>query len=156
MPEYAAAKAIRDWRSCKKLIMLNIALVLSVLLPGTVLFAFFGPALISIWTKGHVAAEHSFVILMASATVMHGIWYFGNNILLSTNSHVRLSKFIFSTSILSIFFGLIFGKIIGLNGIFLSIMLAELSNCLILVFIVLNKKNIDSFNEELFPENVLG
>lgn len=125
MPEIAKATSNADAIALTQILKLNAAVVTGILLPGTVLFAVFGADFVKIWSNGHISPDKSFVILVAAATFIQGVWYFFSNILLSTNSHVSLSKYILASGVLSLLLSYVAGRSFGLAGIGGALVVAE-------------------------------
>jgi O-antigen/teichoic acid export membrane protein len=102
MPEIGRAAGENAEAAMKKLIRLNFLTVLCVLLPGGLAFALFGQDLVRLWSGGHIVPPRGFVAIMALATVLNGCWTFMGNILLATNSHGPVAKYLLFSAIASI------------------------------------------------------
>ncbi|QEE43367.1 lipopolysaccharide biosynthesis protein (plasmid) [Rhizobium sp. WL3] len=126
MPEIARASSKGDSAELGQLVKLNAIFIVVFLVPGSVLFGLFGSEFVEIWSNGHIFPDELFVGLVAVATFVHGIWYFISNMLLSTNSHVSLAKYIMASGIISIALSYIGGSQFGLVGVGAALIFAEL------------------------------
>ena len=91
MPLYSASYATEDKRTQNLLQRINTYLTVFLLVPGGILFAVIGNALVSLWTHGKIQSDQDFLVLMAIATVLHGIWFFRCNLLLAINQHTQFA-----------------------------------------------------------------
>lgn len=126
MPEVAKAFASSENRSLGAILSMNGLLIGAVLLPGTLLFVAFGKEFVELWSRGSLSPSRTFVTLMALATLVHGAWYFLSNMLLATNSHVSLAKYILGASAITLLLAVVLGGSIGLNGAAIAVISGEL------------------------------
>ena len=133
MPEFAAAFAQGDKKARKKIIRINILMIIIVLLPGTILFGIYGSNLVELWTRGHINPPVHFTILISAAMFFHGLWYFVSNLLVSVNMHVGFSMKFLPASLATIFLAIPLGKTYGLTGIATAILVSELITVAIIV-----------------------
>lgn len=126
MPELAAAFAREDRGQLLHLLKINGLMIGVLLVPGSIVFALVGKEFVEFWSAGHISPERSFVVLMALATVVHGLWYFASNVLLATNSHVSFAKYSLAASVVTL--GLVFAlsRTMGLDGAGLAIVIGEM------------------------------
>lgn len=130
MPELSAATSRTD-RPCQhRLVRINLVLVLGILCPGFVLFGLFGRDFVIFWSAGHIVPDRSFVVLMSIASFLNGCWYFAANLLLATNAHVAIAKYIFMAALVTLVATLLLGSIAGLNGAAVALAVGE---CICLV-----------------------
>jgi len=141
MPEFSAAASRHDVHGLRRLLELNLLAILVVLLPGALLFGFFGSRLVARWTAESIVPSPKFVALMAAAMVFNGLWYFTSNLLLAVNAHARLSFVAAAASVVSIGLAIPLARNFGLNGLAFSILCAELAA---VVFLALFRKRLIS------------
>jgi len=125
MPEFSAASAKGNERARRQLLRLNALMIVLVLLPGAILFALFGRDFVEFWTGGRIVPGKSFVTLMALAMLLHGCWYFGSNLLLAINAHVRFSYIMLLIAAVSVLIAIPAGYLWGLNGIAMGLLASE-------------------------------
>ncbi|WP_271623819.1 lipopolysaccharide biosynthesis protein [Bradyrhizobium sp. CCBAU 11430] len=130
MPELSAAGATGQRAALAKMVALNLATVGFVLIPGAVLFGTIGDRLVSIWTGGRIQPNALFVLLVALATVAHGLWYYTSNLMLASNEHTAVSGLLVSVSIGSVLLAIPVAHFVGLFGMGLVLLLTETA-CLI-------------------------
>lgn len=126
MPEIATSHARNDRENMARIMTINTRLMMLVLVPGGLIFAIFGSDVVSIWTRGNIVPETAFVSLMATAMVLHGLWYFYANIVMATNSHTIFSTKILLFSIVCMFISIPLTKFYEIKGAALSLILSEL------------------------------
>ncbi|TQF33459.1 hypothetical protein [Bradyrhizobium sp. UNPA324] len=126
MPEFSAAGARDNRKSLAKIVGLNLASVVVVLIPGAVLFTLFGSRAVEIWTNNKVHPEPIFVLLIAISMIAHALWYYTSNLLLASNTHGRVAPVLVTVSILSVLAAFPAGATFGLYGIGLALALAEI------------------------------
>lgn len=127
MPEVAQAFASSENKRLGAILRMNGLLIGAVLLPGALLFAAFGKEFVELWSRGSLSPSRTFVGLMAVGTLVHGAWYFLSNMLLATNSHVSLAKYILGASVVTLLLAVVLGGSIGLNGAAIAVICGELS-----------------------------
>ncbi|WP_158693531.1 lipopolysaccharide biosynthesis protein [Neorhizobium alkalisoli] len=125
MPELSKAFALADNRQLSGIIRINSLMIGCVLLPGALLFAFFGKEFVELWSGGHISPSRSFVVLMALATSVHGAWYFVSNMLLATNSHVSFARFSLGASLFTLLLTFVLCTVIGLDGAAIALIAGE-------------------------------
>lgn len=126
MPEAARAFALSDGANTAAVLRINGLMIGGILVPGAVLFAIFGKSFVEVWSAGGISPSVSFVGLMAIAVVVHGAWYFLSNILLATNSHVAMAKYILFASFSTVAMVYIFCSLWGINGAAVGLIAGEL------------------------------
>lgn len=126
MPEISAAGARQNRSALAKLIALNVASVLFLLVPGMVLFSIFGSRIVEFWTNSKVHPAPIFVTLIALASAAHGLWFYTSNILLAFNEHTRIAKLLVVTTLVSIGLAIPLAHWGGLNGIAIAVLTTEL------------------------------
>lgn len=136
MPEIGRASGENAGAAMKKLLKLNLLVIVLVLVPGGLLFAMLGQQLLNLWSGGHLAPPATFVEIMALAMALHGGWYFISNILLATNSHATISRFLLISSFVSLLIFVACSREYGLIGVAIGAALSELLNCLGVVGVV--------------------
>ncbi|MGO9723199.1 MAG: lipopolysaccharide biosynthesis protein [Roseiarcus sp.] len=134
MPEFATALAKADRVGLRRLAKVNLFAIGLVLVPGSLLFAAFGSKLVALWTAGQITPPSSFIWIMAVATFSNGIWVFSSNLLLSVNAHGRLSFVAATASLLAIGAAIPLAKVLGLDGIALTVAGAELTAVIFLLY----------------------
>ena len=137
MPEIGRAFGANADGAMLKLLKLNFWMVLVMLVPGGIAFAVFGDQFVTWWSGGHIVPPKSFVQIMAIAMVIHGCWYFGSNILLATNSHAALAKYILGSSVVSLVLLVVFAQRFGLSGAAFASVLSELINAIAVFQIII-------------------
>lgn len=125
VPELSSAVARHDAADMARVVWVNLASVGILLVPGAIAFAFFGRTIVETWTNGHIVPNSPFVILMALAMVLHGLWYYTANLLLASNSHTELAGSLLLTSIASICIAVPAANVGGLNGVAIVMLVAE-------------------------------
>lgn len=130
MPEIGRAAGANAGSAMSRLVKLNIFVVVAMLVPGGIAFAVFGQDIIALWSGGKLVPPRTFVALMALAMVMHGAWYFASNVLLATNSHASMAKYLLGSSLISLGLAFVFAQEYGLIGVAISAALSELINSL--------------------------
>ncbi|MET3614939.1 O-antigen/teichoic acid export membrane protein [Rhizobium aquaticum] len=142
MPELGRAFGANAEVAISKLLKLNLLMVLVMLVPGGIAFAVFGAQFVTWWSGGHIVPPKSFVEIMALSMVIHGCWYFGSNVLLATNSHTALAKYILGSSIVSLILLVVFAQRFGLVGSAIALALSELINVIAVFQVILRRRNI--------------
>ncbi|MEW6389612.1 MAG: oligosaccharide flippase family protein [Pseudomonadota bacterium] len=125
IPELSAASARDDSASVKRILWINILAILALLLPIAAIFAFWGPQLVSIWTKGAIVPSRSFITLMAVGMLIHACWFFGTNLLMATNAHMSMISTLTGASIFAAVASWPVAHLWGLPGVALIAALAE-------------------------------
>ncbi len=128
MPEIGRAAGAHAPAAMSKLLSMNLYLVLFVLAPGGIAFALFGQDFVALWSRGHIVPSQSFIEIMAMAMVVHGCWYFASNVLLATNAHSGMAKYLLCSAVLSILIVVAFTRQFGLVGVAIGITLSEFVN----------------------------
>lgn len=128
MPEIGRAAGASAVAAMSKLLSMNLYLVLFVLAPGGMAFALFGQDFVTIWSRGHIIPSQTFIEIMAMAMVVHGCWYFASNVLLATNAHSGMAKYLLGASVLSLLVVVVFAKHFGLVGVAVGVTLSEFIN----------------------------
>lgn len=117
IPELSAAGAKQDRLALANIIVLNIASVIFVLAPGATLFAIFGGRVIELWTNFKIHPDPALVVLVAIASIAHGLWSYTSNILLAFNEHTRIARSLILLSLTSVLLAVPLAKFSGLTGI---------------------------------------
>jgi O-antigen/teichoic acid export membrane protein len=138
MPEFAAAYASQDRPAINKVIRLNLFVLLTVLLPGSIAFALLGDSVVSIWTRGVILPDKHFVAIMAAAMFAHGIWHFSSNLLLSINKHICFSKLLVFISMATLASSYLSTQHFGLIGLSLVLLASEIASLLAVVYVSLH------------------
>jgi O-antigen/teichoic acid export membrane protein len=125
MPEISAASATGRRAALYKIISLNMASVVLVLLPGAALFAAYGKQVVEIWSRSQISPDATFVAIMALVMVVHGAWYYASNMLLATNSHRELAGTLLVTSVASVLLAIPLARSFGLTGVGLALLFNE-------------------------------
>lgn len=141
MPELSRAVAQENRPVMAKLVLVNFASIALILMPGAVVFSIFGPALVSLWTKGHVHPDPMFVTLMAIGMVLNGLWYFGTNLLLAANAHTGIATSLLTVSVASILMALPAAQFAGLDGVACVLIVTETA-CLLIVALEFARHNL--------------
>lgn len=138
LPEFARSFALNDIESIKKIININLIAIAFGLLPGAVTIAFFGQWFVKIWSGGGVQPEFGFVVLMSISMLLHGIWFFFFNMLLSVNLHAKISIYIFLSAVLGLGGAFALVPALHLNGIAVALIISELISSSVVFFYILN------------------
>lgn len=133
MPEFSKAAASGDNKYIKNILKINFASIIFLLLPGAIIFSFFGDGVVYAWSNGEINPSKPVVIMMAVGMFLQGVWSFCANILMSVNKHGRLSLFVLFSSVLFCFGATIFGSVFGVDGIVGALVLAEFSVVIFLI-----------------------
>ncbi len=126
MPEFSSAVATKDTFALVSLIKLNVKSIALVLVPGALAFGFFGSGLVRFWSFGRIDPSAMFVSLIALSMLIHGIWFFASNLLVSINKHGRFGRFLLPASFCGVLVAFPLAMFGGLNGIALAIVISEL------------------------------
>jgi O-antigen/teichoic acid export membrane protein len=132
MPEFSSAAAKSDKNAISKIIAMNIRSVVFLLIPGALVFAILGGHFISMWSLGKIVPTTLFVSIISLSMLIHGVWYFASNLLVSTNEHGRFGRALLPASLLGMAMGLFLSRYFGLNGLALSLVFSELVALVIL------------------------
>lgn len=146
MPELSAASATGRRRAVARILGLNIASVVLVLVPGAVVFAFCGKAIVEVWSHGRISPDAPFVFLMALVMVVHGAWYYTANMLLATNSHGALAGTLLAASVATVALAVPAAGSFGLEGVAVVLVLNE-TVCLARVLRVVADRKLASIAE---------
>ncbi len=91
LPAYAASKARGDDERAANHIVLTLAALLFVLVPGAIVLAVAGPALLAMWTGGRIHASNALLGWAIVAMLANGCWVGLSNFLLSLNRQADFS-----------------------------------------------------------------
>ncbi len=134
MPEIGRAAGEGASSTMDKLLRLNFMLIFFILIPGCIIFCFFGQKIVMMWSGGKLEPPASFVAMMALAMAMQGSWNFISNIALAKNEHINLAKLLFISSVISLFLAYPSAKFFGLSGCAAAITIGELMNISIVIW----------------------
>ena len=91
----------------------------------------FSPLILKLWTHGTVPYEIPLMVIMLAYSSVASISHVPRVLLMATNSHGRLAIYYFINSLLIIGFGLLFGKLFGIFGLGLAMLILEFMNLVI-------------------------
>ena len=102
---------------------LSLALVLAVV----------GPAIISWWTRGAVAAPRSLLLLLLAVVVCNTFWYVVSMVFVATNRHRRVAAAYLSATTLALFAAVQLTAAFGLIGTALSLLAIDVAMTLLVL-----------------------
>jgi O-antigen/teichoic acid export membrane protein len=130
MPELAAAGALNRNTLVQRIVGLNLISTSLILIPAAAIFAIFGVEIVRIWTRNSIVADPTFVLLNALIIPIHGLWYFGLNLLLATNNHTRTAVGLALLSGLMLIPAYVCSESLGLVGLAAVLLCSELISVL--------------------------
>lgn len=136
MPEISAASATGRRFALARIVAVNVASVVFILVPGAMVFGIYGKPLVEVWSHGRISPDATFVALMALVMLAHGAWYYTSNMLLATNSHQMLAGTLLSTSVTSTLLAVPAAQQFGLRGVALVLLLNELTCLARVIYVV--------------------
>jgi O-antigen/teichoic acid export membrane protein len=125
MPELSAATALGQRNHVAAILRMNLAVLAIVLLPAAVVFGFYGTDIVSLWTRGGIVPEKSFVTLMAVGMVVHAVWMLAAQMLLAVNGHGRAAAAAFAVSIATTLAAVPSANVYGLEGVAAALLLGD-------------------------------
>lgn len=138
MPEFSSALAKNDVFSIQKILLLNLKIVSFALLPGAVFFSFLGSDLVAIWSVGKIAADSKFVGLIAVSMFLHGVWFFGSNLLVAVNKHEKFGRKLLPISVIAVGITLPLALLYAEIGLAIGVIVSE---ALVVILIYPELKN---------------
>jgi O-antigen/teichoic acid export membrane protein len=140
-PEFSKAFASGDLKYKSKIINININAAIFILLPGSILFAFFGGDVVIMWSRGQINPDGRVVALMALGMFLQGMWSFSANLFISINKHASIAKITLASSIVFCVFCVLLGSFYGLVGIACALVLSEAFVVVFMVKLFIKNKN---------------
>ena len=131
MPEFSAARASGNTRATRIMLIAIVAVSVLFVIPGAVLFAFLGKAIVEIWTHHSVSPPQSLITVMACVIAVNGSWLPVSNLLLSANLHHRYSYFYLAFSAGCVGLTFVLARFVGALGGGISILVLDL--CMLVV-----------------------
>lgn len=141
MPEFSIAYAKNNFSVIRKIIGLNVAVMIAVLFPGAIIFFLFGDWFIGVWGSKDIIPESDFLALIAISMFLHGCWYFSSNMLLSINMHTALAPWLVFSAVGSVVASYALSGF-GLVGIGWAIFVSEVFILARVAFVMWQKKYI--------------
>ncbi len=126
MPEYSRAVATRDSRMLRRMVLLTLSCSLAILVPCAVALLVWGPKIISVWTRGAIIPNWSFIALMTGMMFVNGIWHPFSNLLLASNRHASYSYLYLVCAAVSVLATYPLSLLLRENGAALSLLMLDL------------------------------
>jgi O-antigen/teichoic acid export membrane protein len=139
MPIYSASVAVNNDNSRETIERISRLLLVFVLMPGCLIFGLFGRQFISVWMRGRLDAPSSLIWIMALAALLHGLWVFNANLLVSTNSHVKFGGVLVMITCIFTLLGWPCARLFNLDGIAGNV--AGLELAAFIAFVLLNRSS---------------
>ncbi len=132
-PELTALEATRQFEVLREIFLLSSKAMLLLSVCGAAFLSATGADVVRLWTRGGIAYDHELMVTFLVLLVSQTYWLSASIILASSNNHRTLSICYGVSGILGAGLGYLFGKSIGVQGVVLGILVADLGICALLV-----------------------
>ena len=127
LQRFTIAYAARDEHKMDRLILLNLAIVLFVLLPAAGVAAVFGRWIIAIWTHGKVHTPYLVLYLLAAGMVCNGVWVVMCNFVIAINRQSTISYFYLFATSCGCVLGYALSRMFGIAGMAMSSLMVDIT-----------------------------
>ncbi len=91
MPRYTVASALGDEAAKARLVFINLAVAVALVVPAAVGILLLGQAVIGLWTRGTIHADLALLAVMVGAMLGDAAWQPMANLIMAINRHARFT-----------------------------------------------------------------
>jgi len=125
MPEMTRAFGMRDFVRVKRLIDLNLVIVVLITLACFVCLAVLGPWIFAEWTLGRITPDPLLIIGLAAVACLYSFWQSQSNLVLAVNRHSGYSYWFLIVCVATLLAAVVPTKLFGVNGTIVPMLAGE-------------------------------